>query len=72
MRDRVTGVRDRVTGEYIAMKSISIDDNNISFHITREISRLYEVDHENIIKLKRVYPYNNRLYSDGGWGYEFV
>lgn len=65
-------MRDRVTGEYFAMKSISIDDNNISLPITRKISRLYEFDHENIIKLKRVHPYNNRLYSDGGWGYGFV
>lgn len=55
-------VYDKKAKEFFAMKCISLHDNNVTPWTLREISLMYKLDHDHIVKLKKVHPFNNQLY----------
>ncbi|XP_074335103.1 homeobox-leucine zipper protein HDG12-like isoform X2 [Apium graveolens] len=55
-------VQDRKTKECLAMKSIYMPNNNLHSSLLREISILFDLNHDHIIKLKKVEAYNSRLF----------
>ncbi|XP_074334717.1 cell division control protein 2 homolog A-like [Apium graveolens] len=58
---RVYRVRDRKTGKVCAMKSIGLDGNRLTPKVAREISTLFEIEHDNIVKLEKVHPCEGSL-----------
>lgn len=59
---RVYRVRDLKTGKVYAMKSIGLYENQLTPKMAREISTLFEIDHNNIVKLEKVHPCGGSLY----------
>lgn len=55
-------VRDLDTGKIYAMKSMGLDENNLSPNVAREISTLFEIKHDNIVKLEKVHSGEGSLY----------
>ncbi|KAK1371942.1 hypothetical protein POM88_038034 [Heracleum sosnowskyi] len=50
---RVYKVRDLKTRKVCAMKSIGLDGNHLTPKVAREISTLFEIEHDNIVKLEK-------------------